>query len=174
MTRERDTCRVKIFPICGLFLTESFWRGGKIWSHGRIGLERRHTSMKLQNMNQWTLMMKLILRLPNIFTENIMSPTRKHTASSIVFYEPGKAKLEETITQNDVYEHSFKHSSGRWGVLIKPLVVGLCPTDQAGGNRDFPPGSTRSFDNSKNPAVAGHEFVGEIIEANEPSLKGLS
>jgi len=75
-----------------------------------------------------------------------MNRAHKDTAPTIVFYEFGKAKLEETKTPSDVYEYSQKHGNGRWGALIEPLVVGLCPTDQAGGNRDFPPGSTRAFD----------------------------
>ena len=59
------------------------------------------------------------------------------------------------------------------GVLVEPIVVGLCPTDQAGGNLDFPPGSIRSFGDPQSPAVAGHEFVGRVVRANEYSAKKL-
>ncbi|MBI4118608.1 MAG: alcohol dehydrogenase catalytic domain-containing protein [Parcubacteria group bacterium] len=95
-------------------------------------------------------------------------------AESIVFHKPGRAKLEDVIAPSDVFEYSTKSRNGRWGVRVEPLVVGLCPTDQAGGSRDFPPGSTRSFDDPKNPAVAGHEFVGRVVEANPDARQKLS
>ncbi|MBI2108804.1 MAG: alcohol dehydrogenase catalytic domain-containing protein [Parcubacteria group bacterium] len=95
-------------------------------------------------------------------------------AASILFCKRGKAELKKVVTPNDVYEYSLKHKDGRWGVLIQPLVVGLCPTDEAGGNRDFPPGSTRSFADSKNPAVAGHEFIGKVVRVNKNAQKKLS
>ncbi len=95
-------------------------------------------------------------------------------AKSIVFYEFGKAKVEEVITPKDIYENSLVNSNGRWGVLIQPYSVGLCLSDQAGGRLSFPPGNTRSFGSNHSPAVAGHEFVGKVVAANQQSLKQLT
>lgn len=94
-------------------------------------------------------------------------------AESIVFHKPGKARVEKVITPKDVYEYSLKNSKGRWGVLVQPLIVGLCPTDQTGGNLSFPPGSIRSLGNPNCPAVAGHEFTGKVVAANQKSMKQL-
>lgn len=95
-------------------------------------------------------------------------------AESIIFYEPGKARVESVITPKDVYEYSLRNSKGRWGVLIQPLIVGLCPTDQAGGNLIFPPGSARSLGDPHSPAVPGHEFVGRVISFNRQSMEQLT
>src|SRR3989338_8314822 len=39
---------------------------------------------------------------------------------------------------------------------------------------EFPPGSTKSFSNKKSPAVTGHEFIGQVIEATAQGKKDLS
>lgn len=100
--------------------------------------------------------------------------TRIMLVDSIVFYKRRKARLEAVLGADDIHDFSSRFGNGRWGVLVKPLIVGLCPTDQAGGNLDFPPGSTRSFNDPQAPAVAGHEFVGKIVRANEDSLQKLA
>ena len=94
-------------------------------------------------------------------------------AKSIVFYKRNKATLEDVSSPQDVFTYSQERGNPRWGVLVEPIVVGLCPTDQAGGNLDFPPGSIRSFGDPQSPAVAGHEFVGRVVRANEYSAKKL-
>ena len=107
----------------------------------------------------------------NLTLEGYAMPSE---AESIVFYESGKARVEKVITPKDIYEHSLTNSKGRWGVLIQPHIVGLCPTDQAGGDLNFPPGSARSFGDSRSPAVAGHEFVGKVVSSNKQSMEQLA
>ena len=88
------------------------------------------------------------------------------TANSLFFYKKGRARIGPVPTPYDILFRN-EGKQGRWNVAIKPLVVGLCPSDMAGGMLEFPPSSTRSLSDPKNPAVAGHEFVGRVIAASK-------
>src|SRR3989344_6408582 len=88
------------------------------------------------------------------------------TANSLFFYKKRRATIGQARTPYDIlFRNACKQ--GRWNVAVKPLVVGLCPSDMAGGMLEFPPASTRSPSDSKNPAVAGHEIVGRGIAASK-------
>jgi len=92
--------------------------------------------------------------------------THPKTAKAVVFHKKGKAGVKFVPTPHDILRKNAGRG-GRWNVAVKPLVVGLCPSDMAGGTLEFPPESTRSFSDPHSPAVAGHEFVGEIISVSE-------
>lgn len=99
-------------------------------------------------------------------TKSLEKGKYPESAKSVVFYKKGKASVTTVSTPNDVFQKNAK-SGGRWNVAVKPLAVGLCPSDMAGGALEFPPKSTRSLPDLENPAVAGHEFIGEVIGASE-------
>lgn len=94
------------------------------------------------------------------------------TAYSLFFYKKGGAKVAQTKTPYDILQKN-EHKNGRWNVAIKPLIVGLCPSDMAGGMLQFPPSSRRTLSDPDNPAVAGHEFVGKVIAAGQEGLRQL-
>src|SRR3989344_759539 len=94
------------------------------------------------------------------------------TANSLFFYKKRRATIGQARTPYDIlFRNAGKQ--GRWNVAVKPLVVGLCPSDMAGGMLEFPPSRTRSLSDPKNPAVAGHEFVGRVIAASKTACGEL-
>lgn len=93
-------------------------------------------------------------------------------AQSLFFYKRGKAKIAQAKTPFDILQKSAKEQ-GRWNVALKPLVVGFCPSDMAGGMLEFPPSSKRTLSDEDSPAVAGHEFVGQVIAATKEALGEL-
>lgn len=99
-------------------------------------------------------------------TKSLEKGTYPESAKSVVFYKKGRASVMTVSTPNDVFQKNAK-SGGRWNVAVKPLAVGLCPSDMAGGALEFPPGNKRLLSDPKSPAVAGHEFVGEVVDINE-------
>lgn len=101
--------------------------------------------------------------------EILKGETLPKTAKSLFFYKKGKAKIAQVITPFDILQ-----KGGRWNVAVKSLVVGLCPSDMAGGMLEFPPSSTRSLSDPKSPAVAGHEFVGQVTGGTKEGMKELA
>ncbi|MBI2577026.1 hypothetical protein HYV84_07470 [Candidatus Woesearchaeota archaeon] len=95
--------------------------------------------------------------------------------SGIEFVRPGVAVYRPAglINSIDIGKRTDERGVRYWAAL-EPIMVGLCPTDQAGGNGSFPPESTRPFGLENEPAVGGHEGVYILKAAHPRGLKILA
>ena len=94
--------------------------------------------------------------------------------SGIEFVRPGHAVYHEGGLRNSIDIGTHTDKGHRYWAALKPIMVGLCPSDQAGGNGSFPPGSKRTFGLANEPAVAGHEGVYKLVAAHPNALEILA
>lgn len=80
---------------------------------------------------------------------------------------PGRFRVMRVANPWDIFDYSQRHSGGRWGAILIPLMVGLCPTDTAGGDLSFPPG------NRRREGTVGHEAVFVFAGGNEKTVNAL-